>query len=335
MINMNGPLFEYYGERAEHTELLAHDAIAIEIEAEADEAAVNPDRVCWANMDDDRCFTLTGYTCEQFLGIYELCEDDIPINFGRGRRSQLGRHDRLLMVLCYLKHYETKDKLALTFGVSKTQVHRNLAATIFAITPVIYQRYVVNVGEVIEPDEVPDDLPRSPFVMDATLQEIWTPTGTYNERKRYYSGKHQRYGLKTQTLHNRRGFVLHCVPGIPGATHDLTIIRHNIDEIRDYLDDSGDEPDSILVDSGYKGLERLVPTVGPFKKPPRGDLTAEQRAFNRMLAGQRIVCERWYGRLKTRHRIMAAKYRCDRDSYEVYFKLCAALTNYTLLYNPL
>jgi hypothetical protein len=60
-----------------------------------------------------------------------------------------------------------------------------------------------------------------------------------------------------------------------------------------------------------------------------------QRNYNRRLAGQRVICERWYGRLKTRCRMMASKYRNDRDDYTTHFMLCAALTNYNVLFNPL
>lgn len=92
---------------------------------------------------------------------------------------------------------------------------------------------------------------------------------------------------------------------------------------------------SVLVDSGYKGLERVVPAIVPHKKPPGGDLTAAQRSFNQRLASQRVICERWYGRLTTRCRMMASKYRNDRDEYPTLFKLCAALTNFQILQHPL
>lgn len=73
----------------------------------------------------------------------------------------------------------------------------------------------------------------------------------------------------------------------------------------------------------------------PHKKPPGGALTVAQRTFNHRLAGQRVICERWYGRVKTRCRIMASKFRNDRDDYPMFFKLCAALTNFHLITNAL
>lgn len=68
--------------------------------------------------------------------------------------------------------------------------------------------------------------------MDVTFQSIWTPLGTYEERKRYYSGKHKQYGLKSQCIHDRTGKLIHCISGIPGSVHDLTIARESIEVVR-------------------------------------------------------------------------------------------------------
>ena len=89
------------------------------------------------------------------------------------------------MTLCYLKHYETLDKMKEMFRISKTHLHRILETTIAAITPLLYQQLVEDV-EARLPEEY-DDFPRGRYVMDVTFQPIWTPLGTYEERKRYYS----------------------------------------------------------------------------------------------------------------------------------------------------
>ena len=84
---------------------------------------------------------------------------------------------------------------------------------------------------------------------------------------------------------------------------------------------------SILVDSGYQGLQQLVPVVLPHRRPRNGDLSILQRQHNRLLARHRVVCENFYGRMKSKWRILASKYRSDKDSYEQIFRLCTALTN--------
>lgn len=88
-----------------------------------------------------------------------------------------------------------------------------------------------------------------------------------------------------------------------------------------------DEPWAILVDSGYQGLQRHVIAILPYKRRPRRPVTRLQREHNQLLARHRVVCEQFYGRLKTKWRIMTSKYRGNRDEYERLFRICCALTN--------
>lgn len=198
------------------------------------EEALDPALLCWANINDndEHCRVLTGFTCEEFLELLGHCEHAIPVTLGRGRRTQASNHDKFLMVLCYVKHYETQDKIGETFHVSKTQINRVLDETIKAITRLLYTRYVENTTALL-PAEVADEgeFGQAKFVMDATFQEIWTPLGNYDERKRFFSGKHKAYGMKTQCLHLRTGVLVACWSGIPGAVHDLTIARDNIEQV--------------------------------------------------------------------------------------------------------
>lgn len=94
------------------------------------------------------------------------------------------------------------------------------------------------------------------------------------------------------------------------------------------LENEGSEEDwSILVDSGYQGLQRLVSATLPHKQRPGRVFTRAHREHNRRLAHHRIVCEQFYGRLKSKWRIMASKYRNDREGYEIIVKLCCSLTS--------
>jgi hypothetical protein len=138
-----------------------------------------------------------------------------------------------LILLCYLKHYETIDRIKDTFSVSNTHLHDIIDTVSESVTPVLYERYVTNIKELTADESEEEDpiFPDAKCVMDATFQPIWTPTGHFNESKVYFSGKHKMYGLKSQCIHDRKGRVVHCVPGIPGSVHDLTVCRNHIDEV--------------------------------------------------------------------------------------------------------
>lgn len=339
---MDDDRLAYYQEREEHTAALAEDQMEEQQELDEAEEEQDPVRLCWANVngDDARCRVLTGFSCDEFLELLELCEQAIPMTLGRGKHGKWTAADKFFMTLCYIKHYETRDKLGETFHTSKPQINKLVATTTAAVTPLLYAHFVTNIRALL-PEDVEDEgeFGNDKFVMDATIQEIWTPLGTFEERKRFFSGKHKLYGLKSLTLHNRVGILLASWSGVPGAVHDLTIARDHVDEIEEFLakDEAEDEEDTwgILVDTGFVGLERDLNATHPYKRTAGHDLTIAQRNYNRRLARQRVICERWYGRLKSRHRIMASKYRNDRDDYALCFRLCVALTNYHVLNNML
>lgn len=122
---MNEELFEHYEEREEETRGLAENELEQQMEIDDEEENEDPSRVCWLNLsnDDRRCKILTGFSPEEFLTLYDLVEASIVENIGRGRQSKISKFDRFLMTLCYLKHYETLDKMKDTFSISKTHLH--------------------------------------------------------------------------------------------------------------------------------------------------------------------------------------------------------------------
>jgi hypothetical protein len=143
--------------------------------------------------------------------LYDLTEEHIYENIGRGLRGKVTKQDKLMIVLCYLKHYETLDKMADTFSMSKSNLQHILSVVIEAIEPILYQKLVVEIQEYFpedEEEESPELFPEAKYVMDATFQTIWTPTGTFAEQKRYYSGKHKAYMQASGTLLFQLGLTL-------------------------------------------------------------------------------------------------------------------------------
>ena len=201
---MNPAIFQYYLEREEHTAALAEEAMVLEQELQAEDNIHYPTLVCWHNLrgDDSSSRTLSGFNCQDFMSLFEIVKDVMPVKIGRGRWTRFPPEDRLLMTLCYLKHYETIDKMKDAYRISGPHLSRILRETVGAIEPVLYQRFVLNHEAPIPDDD--DVFPMARYVMDVTFQPIWTPIGTYNERKRWYSGKHKQYGLKSQVIHDRQ-----------------------------------------------------------------------------------------------------------------------------------
>ncbi len=107
--------------------------------------------------------------------LHHLFHDSSNENIGRGLRSKISKQDKLLMTLCYLKHYETIDKMKDTFSISKSYLHSLLQSTIEVITPHFYEYFVTHLQDRIEDYESEEDqlFPDAKFVMDATSSANW------------------------------------------------------------------------------------------------------------------------------------------------------------------
>jgi hypothetical protein len=82
-----------------------------------------------------------------------------------------------------------------------------------------------------------------------------------------------------------------------------------------------------LADSGYAGLQHLVPGARlPERKPRKGELTAEQKLANKEQRRERVGIEHAIRRVKV-FRILSGRYRSARKRYGLRLNLIAALCN--------
>jgi hypothetical protein len=107
-----------------------------------------------------------------------------------------------------------------------------------------------------------------------------------------------------------------------GARHDFSLYKHSKAKLPEEIE--------CLADSGYQGLLELHENSRtPFKKPKGGELTAEQKEFNKALASERIVVEHIIRHLKI-FRILSERYRNRRRRFMLRVNLIAGLYNYAI-----
>lgn len=90
---------------------------------------------------------------------------------------------------------------------------------------------------------------------------------------------------------------------------------------------------NVRVDLGFVGFDKdyeCKKLYLPHKKPKKQELTAEQKAENKVLASERIVVEHSIAGLK-RYRILSDRLRMhDFDLYNQVLGICAGLWNFRL-----
>ena len=113
-----------------------------------------------------------------------------------------------------------------------------------------------------------------------------------------------------------------CVNEDKGAVHDFEIFKQSGIHILD---------DILLVgDKGFQGICAIHPnSLTPFKKLRKGQLTAEQKAFNRKLSKFRILIEHVNRRIK-RFKMFQYRYRNKQRKHLLRLSLICGIYNYEL-----
>ncbi len=149
---------------------------------------------------------------------------------------------------------------------------------------------------------------------------VHVPAVTFGRKtggqRAFYSGKHKRHGLNVQTVCSPAGELLRAAAPAPGATVDVTAARKA--GIAGMLT----SVIGVLADLGYLGWDEAVITG---RRKPRGtELTAAQRAANRLQAQLRCVGERGNARLKY-WKVLATELRCRPQRCTAVVKAVLAL----------
>ena len=235
--------------------------------------------------------------------------------------------DVLVILLIYIRRYPWFEEMAVYLGMKVSTLQKIIEKAIDAASKQVKKCYIHGLALDILPTR--DPFFECTLIVDATVQEIPRPLGSFEEAKVWFSGKHGMYCIKTQVTINRAGMAVHIVSGIPGSVHDVIVLKNSLPEIDDYLSQFPNDPHKILADKGYISedlKERLI-------TPHKGNrLTHEQMLFNEKLSKVRIKVENYFGRLKNYFMIISEKFRGNRESYDSIFCLCAGLVNFQIKY---
>jgi hypothetical protein len=108
-----------------------------------------------------------------------------------------------------------------------------------------------------------------------------------------------------------------------GREHDFRLFKRSAMRLH--------RDSELLADSGYQGVAKLhAKSRTPHKRWRGRALSAEQKAHNRALAGERVLAEHVIRRLKV-FRVLKETYRHRRRRYGLRVHLLAGLYNHDLL----
>jgi hypothetical protein len=218
-----------------------------------------------------------------------------------------GLEDHLLVLLLYYRCYVTQEFLGFIYRVDRSVICRAIQRVEAQVKPLLALRREPRVSA--EEAEA--------LIIDCTEQPIQRPKDQATQRA-HYSGKEKRHTLKTEYIAAGNGRIVSVSDSHPGSRHDLTIRRAGPPlptHARGYAD------------SAYQGYDKDHPDLDiPYKKPKGGELTADEKDYNRGLGSFRVAIEHRIGRTK-RFRILADRYRNPRHTHHTKTSIIAGLVN--------
>ena len=177
--------------------------------------------------------------------------------------------------------------------------------------------------------------------LDATLIRIRRPVSS-TEAREYLSGKHRAYGMRLQVLVAPDGQCIHYGGTINGRRHDFVLYEQSglANEMLTMVTQSDGSRiptrPTILADGGYAGIHSSYPeAIIPRRRRPNQHLTEEDREFNRNISHDRVIVERFFGRLKGYWTILEGPLRIDRVNIDGLMIILVCLTNLKIRNQPM
>jgi hypothetical protein len=145
----------------------------------------------------------------------------------------------------------------------------------------------------------------------------------------YFSGKKKKHtAVKTHLTVNNKGFIIHKTEHKKGRRHGYSIYKNNHHVIQNQVVN--------VPDLGYLAVEKDFPeqlSALPYKKERnQGELSAEEKEYNKMHSKKRIVIEHTICRLK-KYRIQSDIFRNRLRNYDKASDIVSGLINYRILNN--
>ena len=225
-----------------------------------------------------------------------------------GRPREIGGlEDHLLVLLLYDRCYVTQEFLGFFYRVDRSVICRAIRRIEAQVKPLFALRREPKVSR----------REAEALIIDCTEQPIQRPKDQATQRA-HYSGKKKRHTLKTEYIIADNGRIVSVSDSHPGSRHDLTIRRAGPPlpkHARGYAD------------SAYQGYDKDHPDLDiPYRKPKGGELTTEEKDYNRGLSRFRVAIEHRIGRAK-RFRILSDRYRNPRHTHHTRTSIIAGLVN--------
>jgi hypothetical protein len=230
---------------------------------------------------------------------------------GGGRKPRLvSVEDKLIYILFYFKCYPTFDLVGLLFDLDRSQANRWMHRLQPVLEAALGQQLALPKRKLSSLSEFVEAFPDvERVILDVTERPVQRAKDNAKQRDDY-SGKKKRHTRSHLALVEPDRKILIFSQAYAGRHHDKGIL--NQEGWAEWI------PDEVVIqgDLGFFGLQNEVVNVEvPLKKPRGGQRSDDQKADNRALASERVVCEHSFAGLK-RYGIAHQVYRNRIEGFD-------------------
>lgn len=230
---------------------------------------------------------------------------------GGGRQPRLASVEgKLIYILFYFKCYPTFDLAGLLFDLDRSQANRWMHRLQPILEAALGQQLALPKRKLRSMAEFVAAFPEvERVILDATERPVQRAKDK-EQQKENYSGKKKRHTRSHLALVEPDRKILVLSHAYAGRHNDKGIL--NQEGWAQWI------PDAVPIqgDLGFFGLQNEVVNVAlPYKKPRGGQLSDAQKADNRALASERVVCEHAFAGLK-RYGIVHQVYRNRTEGFD-------------------
>ncbi len=211
---------------------------------------------------------------------------------GGGRIGQLPHlADKLLFILFYFRQYPTQEALGFFFGLSQSQANYWIQTLTPLLNSALGYEAQLPAREPSKAEQVLAACDDLRFIIDGTERPIQRPKDR-ERQKQYYSGKKKRHTVKNIIITDQTTKQIKVLgPTVEGKQHDKKAADEQAYQFP--------EGSHLWQDTGFQGYAPdNTTTHQPKKKPKNGQLTADEKAHNRLISSERMGVEHSIGGAK-------------------------------------
>ena len=238
---------------------------------------------------------------------------------GAGRAKNLSEDAEICLTLFYLRQMPIFEVLGIMFDVSRTTANNIFHYWLPILRDALPSSLLEEWSKSLQDNEFVQELLTSyQLLVDSAEQPRERPSD-YQKQKKFFSGKKQKHTFKNQFVSLPKGKdIVDVVAGERGPEADVNLLRKQQQNFS--------LTQSFTGDKAYIGAER---TKTPKKKPPKRELTSEQKESNKLISQERIYVEHLIRIIKI-FRVASSRFRLHSRTYKQVIMVICGLVRFRI-----